>query len=68
MARVLKAKSTYDLSGVYTDWRAMLGAAWARDALSAGVNMRFINGFKECENNSCQVEEERDAPAPLPAR
>jgi hypothetical protein len=61
---VIKAKSTYDLSGVYTDFRANVGLSWARDALSAAVNMRFINGFKECENNSCTVQDE-SAPPPL---
>jgi iron complex outermembrane receptor protein len=61
--KVIKAKGTYDLNGVYTDWKANLGVNWARDALSGGVNMRFINGFKECENNDCQIQE--DAPAPI---
>jgi outer membrane receptor protein involved in Fe transport len=64
--RVIKAKNNYDLTAVYTDWKANLGANWAQDALSGGINMRFINGFKECENNTCQVDEATpDAPAPL---
>ncbi|WP_224247805.1 TonB-dependent receptor domain-containing protein [Hyalangium gracile] len=61
--RVLKARGNYDLQEVHTDWVGMLGASWARDALSAGINMRFINGFKECQNNSCQ--EQEGAPAPI---
>jgi iron complex outermembrane recepter protein len=60
--KVIRGKNAYDL-GVYTDWRANVGATWARDALSAGVNMRFINGFKECEFNACNVDDE-DAAAP----
>jgi len=64
--KVIKAKSTYDLNGVYTNWRANLGLSWARDALAAGVNMRFINGFKECENNDCQIDStEADAAQPI---
>ncbi len=63
--QVIKAKSTYDLNGVYTDWKANLGLSWARDTLSAGMNMRFINGFKECEFNSCQTPEDPEAPLPI---
>ncbi|WP_240486456.1 TonB-dependent receptor domain-containing protein [Hyalangium minutum] len=54
---VIKAKGNYDLDGVYTNWRANVGLNWARDSLAAAVNMRFINGFKECEFNSCQFDE-----------
>ncbi|MDY7225632.1 TonB-dependent receptor domain-containing protein [Hyalangium rubrum] len=61
---IIQAKNTYDLGGVYTDWKANLGVSWAREALSASANMRFINGFKECEFNSCSVQDE-DAPPPI---
>ena len=61
---VVRAKNTYDLTAVYSDLKANVGVSWARDALSAAVNMRFINGFRECENNSCSVQSE-DAPPPL---
>ena len=54
--KVIRAKGNYDLNGVYTDWRANVGLSWARDALAAGLNMRFINGFKECQFNDCQVD------------
>jgi len=60
---VVHAKGTYDL-GVYSDLRANVGASWTRDALSAGLTVRFINGFRECENNSCTVREE-GAPEPI---
>jgi len=54
--QVIKARNNYDLNAVYTDWRANLGVSWARDALAAAVNMRFINGFQECQNNDCQFD------------
>ncbi|WP_224369728.1 TonB-dependent receptor domain-containing protein [Hyalangium versicolor] len=60
--RVLKAKGNYDLQEVHTDWVGMLGASWARDAASAAVNMRFVNGFKECQNNDCQEVDGASAP------
>jgi iron complex outermembrane receptor protein len=60
---IVHAKGTYDL-GVYSDLKANVGASWTRDALSAALTMRFINGFRECENNSCTVREE-GAPAPI---
>jgi outer membrane receptor protein involved in Fe transport len=60
---VIKGRGVYDL-GVYTDVKANAGVAWSRDALSAAVNMRFINGFKECEFNACNVEDPT-APPPL---
>ncbi|HYH97161.1 TonB-dependent receptor domain-containing protein [Hyalangium sp.] len=61
---VIKAKGNYDLTAVYSDLKANFGVAWARDAMSAAVNMRFINGFKECENNACTVQDE-SAPPPI---
>jgi outer membrane receptor protein involved in Fe transport len=54
---IVKAKGTYDL-GVYTDWKAILGLNWANGPLAAGANIRWINGFKECQENSCTVQEE----------
>jgi iron complex outermembrane receptor protein len=61
---IIQAKGTYDLTAVYSDLKANVGVSWARDALSAAVNMRFINGFRECENNACSVQGE-NAPPPL---
>jgi iron complex outermembrane recepter protein len=60
--RVIKARGVYDLNAVYADWKSNVGVVWARDALSAGVNMRYISGFKECESNTCNVEDETAAP------
>ncbi len=62
--KVVKARNTYDLTQVYTDWKANLGVGWTQEGLSASANMRFINGFKECEANSCFVEDP-EAPEPL---
>jgi iron complex outermembrane receptor protein len=54
---IIKGKGTYDL-GVYTDWKAMLGLNWGNGPLSASANVRWINGFKECQENGCTVQEE----------
>lgn len=61
--RVVRARNTYDLSEVHVDWKGNLGVSWALDRLSASTNARWINGFKECQGNSCQV---TDPAAPAP--
>ncbi len=58
---VLHAKGNYDLQEVHTPWVAIVGASWARDALSASTRMRFVEGFQECQNNDCQL---KDGAAP----
>ncbi|HLL01434.1 MAG TPA: TonB-dependent receptor [Myxococcaceae bacterium] len=60
---IIRAKGNYDL-GVYTDWKANLGLSWANGPLSAAGNVRWINGFKECQENSCTVQEEGAVEAP----
>jgi outer membrane receptor protein involved in Fe transport len=62
--KVVRARNTYDLLEVHADWKANLGVSWALDRLSASTNARWINGFKECEKNSCQVDNP-SAPAPI---
>jgi outer membrane receptor protein involved in Fe transport len=54
---LIRARGTYDL-GVNSDLKANVGASWSRDALSAGLTLRFINGFKQCANNNCGAGEE----------
>ncbi len=51
---VIRAKNVYDLELVLPEWKANLGLTWARDALSAGVNLRTLGGIQECEANACE--------------
>jgi len=57
---LIQARGTYDL-GVNSDLKANVSASWSRDALSAGLTLRFINGFKECQNNNCGARAEGTA-------
>ena len=54
---VIHARNTYDLQAVYVDWKGNFGVSWSRDALRAGVNGRWLNGYRECQLNTCQVAE-----------
>ncbi|HET9626518.1 MAG TPA: TonB-dependent receptor, partial [Kofleriaceae bacterium] len=49
---VLDGRGVYDF-GVYAPVKAVMNAAWSRDGVGAGLNLRFISGFDECENNDC---------------
>jgi iron complex outermembrane receptor protein len=60
---VVQGRDTYDLNRVLPDWKGNLGFRWGMSALSAGVNLRWINGYRECEDNACTV---RDSTAPPP--
>ncbi|HZN95558.1 MAG TPA: TonB-dependent receptor, partial [Myxococcales bacterium] len=62
--RRLDARGNYDLSGLYPEWKSTLGVAWMKDAFGAGVRLRYIGGFEECEANICKVEDPGQ-PAPL---
>ncbi|SEU10194.1 TonB-dependent receptor plug domain-containing protein [Stigmatella erecta] len=60
---IISGKDNYDLELVLPNWKANLGVNWAMDPISAGVNVRWLNGYKECQANACDVEE--GAPTPL---
>ena len=67
--RVVKARGTYDLSSgseglVLPDWKGNFGVRWGLDPFSAGALVRWINGFKECLNNVCAVQDPNAPPAP----
>ncbi len=49
------ARNTYDLEQLFVDWKGTAGLTWALDPVNAGLNVRYVNGFQECENNSCKV-------------
>ena len=63
----LQGVGFYDL-GVYPKWKANFSTFWEREGISAGLNVRYIGGFKECQNNDCNSEENlemfsRDVPS-----
>ena len=50
--RLIRGKGVYDL-GVYPDWRFNFSTLWGLNQWGAGANIRFINGFEECEDDDC---------------
>jgi len=54
-ARKVEGKGVYDL-GVHPDYRFNFSAMWNRDAYGAGANFRYIDGFRECEDNDCSAD------------
>jgi iron complex outermembrane recepter protein len=52
---IIPAKGTYDLTIVLPEWKGNFGVQYAREGLSAGVNVRWLGTIKECENNSCKI-------------
>src|SRR5262249_34727265 len=52
----LQGVNFYDL-GVYPKFKANLASTWERKGVSAGLNIRFIQGYKECLNNDCNTDE-----------
>ncbi len=49
---IREGKGTYNL-GVFPDWRFNVGTLWGLNEWGAGVNMRYIGSFRECENGDC---------------
>jgi len=60
----IQGRGNYDLGGVYPEWKGNLGVTWAMDAFRAGARVRYIGNFKECDANTCTVEDPT-APAPV---
>ena len=52
---VVEGKGVYDL-GVYPAWRVNYATLWGKGAWGAGINMRYIHSFRECEDNVCEVQ------------
>jgi outer membrane receptor protein involved in Fe transport len=61
--RVIHAKGTYDLSIPLPEWRGTFGLRWANAGFNAAANLRWLAGFKECEDNNCQASKPGLAPA-----
>ena len=58
----LRGVGFYDL-GVYPKLKANVTTTWERKGTSAGMNLRYIHGYQECEDNDCNTPEnlEEDA-------
>jgi outer membrane receptor protein involved in Fe transport len=64
----IQGRNTYDLELVLPDWKANLGVRWAMGGLSANANLRWFNGFKECDANNgvlCSMQPGEEGPAPV---
>jgi outer membrane receptor protein involved in Fe transport len=64
---IIRARNNYDLSLVLPDWRGLFGLSWANGPLNAGVNVNWLNSWRECENNACDIsnEDEQAGTAPF---
>lgn len=64
--RVVKGKGNYDI-GVFPEWRWNASVLWNLGGWGAGLNARYIGGFKECPEFNCNAEPE-DPSMPVPSR
>jgi outer membrane receptor protein involved in Fe transport len=53
--RTLHGLGVYDL-GVYPDLKTNFIVQWVRGGWNAGTNVRYIDGFKECQDNACNTD------------
>jgi outer membrane receptor protein involved in Fe transport len=51
---LLNGRGVYDL-GVYPYVKANYSTIWGKGPAGAGINIRYIGGFSECENNDCNT-------------
>jgi outer membrane receptor protein involved in Fe transport len=61
--RVINARGTYDLSLVLPDWKGNVTASYGNAGWSGSLTVRWLNSFRECEDNACQ---QTDPTAPPP--
>ncbi len=54
--REIEGKGVYDL-GVNPDIKANANLRWSLDEFGAGMNVRFVGAFEECENDDCTIED-----------
>ena len=54
--RTIEGKGVYDL-GVNPDIKANATIRWSLDEFGAGMNVRFIGSFEECENDDCTIDD-----------
>ena len=55
----LQGVGFYDL-GVYPKLKANFSTLWERQGVSAGLNIRYVAGYKECVDNDCNTPENLD--------
>jgi len=63
--RVIEGRGNYDLELVAPDLKANFSALWNMNGWGAGLNVHYIDGFRECEDFACNVEEGME---PSPSR
>lgn len=61
--RVIHAKGSYDLSLVLPEWKGNITASYGNHGWSGALTVRWLEGFRECEDNACQ---QTDPTAPPP--
>jgi outer membrane receptor protein involved in Fe transport len=54
--QVLQGVGFYDL-GVYPKYKANYSTVWDRKGINAGFNVRYVGGYKECQDNDCNTPE-----------
>jgi outer membrane receptor protein involved in Fe transport len=65
--QVVRARGTYDLGIILPDWKGTVNANWSNGPYNAGLALRWINGFKECEGGIC-AQQDPSAPPLLSRR
>jgi iron complex outermembrane recepter protein len=58
--QVFNARGNYDF-GVFPEWKANFTTTWAKDAISAGFNVRYLGSYNECKDLDCNSLSEDDA-------
>jgi outer membrane receptor protein involved in Fe transport len=61
--RVIHAKGTYDLSLVLPDWKGKFSLSYGKGGWGGVLNVRWVGGFRECEDNACQQTDPKAPPA-----
>jgi iron complex outermembrane receptor protein len=64
---VIEGVGVYDL-GVFPRWRFNFGTLWGMEEWGAGANVRYIGGYRECEDNDCKLGTSPDGDDPDDAR
>jgi iron complex outermembrane recepter protein len=55
----IEGKNVYDL-GVFPDWRFNTTLAYGIYGFHLGLNVRFVNGYRECEGDVCLTDQDFD--------
>src|SRR5262249_49356553 len=55
----IEGKGNYDIIAL-PELKSNFSTVWSYKSYNAGVNVRYINAFKECENSQCNNDEDMD--------